>query len=74
VSQQDPSRADGPAEYAFEATLFVSASDPGMATLLAERVAAVVNQPYRWDLEGEEDPEPVDVTLRIDSEPTEGGR
>jgi hypothetical protein len=61
------------AEYAFECTLFVGASDAKMATLLAQRVAVEVNQPYQWDLEGEtaETHEPVDVTLRIESEPAE---
>jgi hypothetical protein len=58
-------------KYAFEASLFVTASDPRMAVLLASRVAEVVNEPNRWDLEGETDPEPVDVTLRIESGPHE---
>jgi hypothetical protein len=72
MSEDKLPRVQDGAEYAFQATLFVCASDPVMAEELAARVARSLSEPYQWDLEDEHgDPEPVDVTLRLESDPME---
>jgi len=58
------------AEYAIQATLFISAPDAQIADQIAEMIAERVGEPYQYDLHDEHgNPQPVDVTLRIDSEP-----